>query len=65
MSASESVVQHPIFIGDPGFMSEEVTQLLDDYDRVDYYKSHMNELLKGTKLLHYSIKGAFKPSFHF
>ena len=47
LSASEAVQKHSIIIGDAGFLSEETTQLLDDYDRVNYYKSHMNEVLKG------------------
>ena len=48
-SASPSVVKLPIFIGDDGLLTGEITQPIDDYKRVDYYKSHMNEVLKGKK----------------
>ena len=46
-SVSSTVSMNPISVGDPGFLSEETTRVLDDYERVNYYKLHLNEILKG------------------
>ena len=37
----------PIWLGDMGYKTEEYTQILDDYDRVEYYKGWLNQVLKG------------------
>ena len=49
VSSSPSVASHPIVVGDAGFLSEETTLEKDDYERVDFYKLHLNEILKGKK----------------
>ena len=36
--------ERPIWITENGF---EINQIYDDYKRIFYYKSHLNEVLKG------------------
>lgn len=50
MSSSPWTAKHPITVGDDGFLTAETDQVKDDYDRVDFYKSHLNEILKGKSI---------------
>ncbi|XP_076816813.1 uncharacterized protein LOC143462503 [Clavelina lepadiformis] len=36
----------PIVVGDAGFATDDDVQLSDDYERIDYYKTYLNEILK-------------------
>jgi len=49
-STSASVASSPVIVHDPGFVTNDTEQAMDDYDRVEYYKSYLNEMLKGKVL---------------
>ncbi|CAK8692258.1 unnamed protein product [Clavelina lepadiformis] len=48
-----------IVIGDVGFATEDVTQSIDDYDRVDYYQSFLHEILKAQHRDTVSVSGFY------